>query len=126
MPAATSNSRCCFTKTVDAVISPDGKFKAVRVTLAAGGAAPFCVDNVAVRLAIYPDDFDEHKNVYEVYAAPCGRVGGRVVPPRLEWLSATALQIAVAPRAASADAKNIRTKDIDASKSVHVTVVERE
>ena len=112
-------------KTIDAVLSPDGKFKAVRTTLSAGGAVPFCVDNIAVRLSIYPDDFDEHKNLYEVYNAPCGRAGGRTVSPKLEWLSATALQIAVAPHTA-ADAKSIRMKDADISNTVHVTVVERE
>ena len=112
-------------KTIDAVLSPDGKFKAVRTTLSAGGAVPFCVDNIAVRLSIYPDDFDEHKNLYEVYNAPCGRVAGRIVPPTLEWLSATALQIVVASRR-GADAKSIRMKDADISNTVHVTVVERE
>jgi hypothetical protein len=49
-------------RTIDAVLSPDGRFKAVRTTLTAGGAVPFCLDNIAVRLSIYPDNFDEHKN----------------------------------------------------------------
>jgi hypothetical protein len=47
------------------------------------------------------------------------------VSPKLEWLSNTALQITVAPRAGT-DAKAVRMKDIDVTNTVHVTVVERE
>jgi len=111
-------------RSIVAVASPDGKFKAVKITLASGGATPFCVDNIAVRLAVYPDDFDEHKNAYEVYAAPCGRFADGTPSPKIEWLSATSLRITAAPH--PANAKNVRMKDIDITKTVHVTFVERE
>jgi hypothetical protein len=112
-------------KSLVAVVSPDGKFKAVKLTIAGGGAAPFCYDNIVVLLTVYPDDFDENRKAYEVYAAPCGRFSDGTPSPKIEWLSNTSLQITVAPRPASADAKTIRMKNIDISKSVHVTFVEQ-
>ncbi len=112
-------------KTLVAVVSPNGKFKAVKQTIARGGTAPFCYDNIAVLLAVYPDDFDENKKAYEVYAAPCGRFSDGTRSPKIEWLSNASLRITVAPRPAAADAKTIRMKNIDVSKSVHVTFVER-
>ena len=112
-------------KSLVAVVSPDGKFKAVKLTIARGGAAPFCYDNIAVLLAVYPDDFDENRKAYEVYAAPCGRFSDGTRSPKIEWLSNASLRITVAPHPAAADAKTIRMKNIDVSKSVHVTFVER-
>ena len=58
-------------KTVVAAASPDGKYKAVRITLARGGAASFCVDSISIFLSVYPDNFAENDKTYEVYAAPC-------------------------------------------------------
>jgi hypothetical protein len=110
-------------KTIVTAPSPDGRFKAVRTTLARGGASPFCFDNIALLPAIYPDDFDEHKNAYEIYAAPCGRFASGAPSPKVEWLSASALQITYA---AAPDAKPPRTKDLDITKTVTVTFVKRE
>jgi hypothetical protein len=110
-------------KSLVAVVSPDGKFKAVKLTLSRGGASPFCYDNIVILLTVYPDDFDENRKAYEVYAAPCGRFSDGTPSPKIEWLSSTSLQITVAPYPASADA--IRRKNTDISKSVHVTFVER-
>jgi hypothetical protein len=112
-------------KSLVAVVSPDGKFKAVKLTIARGGVSPFCYDNIVVLLTVYPDDFDENRKAYEVYAAPCGRFFDGTSSPKIEWLSNTSLQITVAPRSPSADAKAVRKKNIDISKSVHVTFVER-
>ena len=111
-------------KSVTALASPDGKFKAVKVTLVAGGAAPFCFDSVSVMLAAYPDEFAQREKAYEVYAAPCGSFANGEPSPKIEWLSASALQITYA--AAAPDAKTARTKNIDVTKSVHVTFVARE
>ena len=105
-----------------AVASPDGKFKAVKTTLERAGASPFCFDNIVVLPAIYPDDFSENRNAYEVYAAPCGRFADGAPSPKIEWLSGLALQITAAPHPAGA---NIRMKTIDITKAVTVTFVER-
>jgi hypothetical protein len=104
-------------KSIVSVVSPDGKFKAVKTTLARGGASPFCVESIAVLLSVYPDDFDEHKSAYEVYAGPCAASGAT---PGIKWLSSTSLQIA---SAAPADGKAARRKPLDISKTVKVTFV---
>jgi hypothetical protein len=109
-------------KKVSAVASPDGKYKAVRVSLALGGAAPFCVDTISIFLTVYPDSFAEQESkTYEVYAAPCAPPLQRTALPKIEWLSDAALRITYAPAA-----KAPRLKTIDASRFVHVEFVAAE
>ena len=110
-------------KTVAAVASPDGRYKAVRVTLARGGAAPFCVDSISIFLSIYPDNFAENDKTYEVYAAPCAAPAKRAALPKVEWLSNTAMQITYTPASPVAGAKQRRMKPIDASRFVRVMFV---
>jgi hypothetical protein len=110
-------------KTVAAVASPDGRYKAVRVTLVRGGTAPFCVDSISIFLSVYPDNFAENDKTYEVYAASCAIPAKRAALPKVEWLSNTAVQITYAPVSAAADAKQPRMKSLDASHFVHVTFV---
>ena len=111
-------------KSVTAVASPDGKYKAVRISLAGGGAAPFCFDTVAIFLAIYPDSFAESDKTYEVYGAPCAAPAERAALPKIEWLSNSAVKITYAANAA--DTKKLRMQTLDASKFVHVTFVARQ
>ena len=110
-------------KTVAAVASPDGRYKAVRITLARGGAAPFCVDSISIFLSVYPDNFAENDKTYEVYAAPCAAPAKRAALPKVEWLSNTAMQITYAPASPAAGAKQRRMKPLDASHFVRVTFV---
>jgi len=110
-------------KTVAAVASPDGRYKAVRVTLTRGGAASFCVDSISIFLSVYPDNFAENDKTYEVYAAPCAAPAKRAALPKVEWLSNTAVQIAYAPTSPAANAKQPRMKPLDASHFVNVTFV---
>jgi hypothetical protein len=104
-------------KSVTAVASPDGRYKAVRVSLARGGAA--CFDTISIFLAVYPDSFAESEKTYEVYAGPCAPSALRAALPKMQWLSNTALQITYAPGAGDNDKRRMRT--LDASKFVHVT-----
>ncbi len=114
-------------KSVTAIASPDGKYKAVRVSLALGGAVPFCVDTVSIFLAVYPDNFAEQESkTYEVYSAPCAAPAQRTALPKIEWLSDSELRISYAPDAGAADAKPPRMKTIDASRFVHVNFVNAE
>ena len=114
-------------KSVTAVASPDGKYKAVRVSLAGGGAAPFCFDTISVFLSVYPDNFAERESkYYEVYGALCAAPAKRAGLPTIEWLSNSSVRITYAPDMAAADAKTPRLKTIDASKFVHVTFVARD
>lgn len=111
-------------RSITAVASPDAKLKAVKTTLSSAGAAPFCFDTIVVLPTIYPDDFHENRDAYEVYAAPCGRFADGTPSPKIEWPSATSLRITAAPH--PANAKNVRMKGIDITKTVHVTFVERD
>jgi hypothetical protein len=106
-------------KSITAVAAPDAKFKAVKITLTRGGNPPFCLDSIAVILGVYPDDFAERDKAYEVYVAPCA---ADRAPPKIEWLSNTALQIGYAKSSA---AKPPKLKNADVTRAVHVTFVER-
>ena len=59
-------------KSVSVLLSPDGQYKAVKVTMAGGGTSPYCFDSISVVLAAYPDSFAERDKAYEIYSAPCG------------------------------------------------------
>ncbi len=109
-------------KTVTAVLSPDKKMKAVRLSLSSGGRSPFCVDSISVMLAIYPDEFAEHGKEYEVYSAPCGKSAEGELLPKLEWHSPARLQIDYAASAA----KKLKMKETDVTKSVHMTFIARD
>ena len=110
-------------KSMSALASPDGKFKAVTISFVGHGATPFCVVSISVMLAVYPDEFAESRKEYEVYSAPCGSFADGAPSPKIEWLSATALRIGYA---AAPGGKPARSRNIDVTRSVHVTVVEQE
>jgi hypothetical protein len=105
-----------------AQVSPNGRYKAVRLSVAGGGAKPFCDDSISVMLAIYPDMFAEKTKSYEVFNAPCD-MANRQTSPKFEWLSDTALRVSYAKPGESE--KFIR-KDIDVTKTVHMTFVARD
>lgn len=104
-------------KAVAAFASPDGKYKAVKITMTGRGSSPFCFDSISIILGVYPDEFALTRKEYEVYAGPCGSFADRETSPKIDWLSATALQIAYANNSA----KKPKLKDIDVTKTVHVT-----
>jgi hypothetical protein len=110
-------------KTFAAVASPDGKYKAVRLSIARGGKEPFCFDTISIFLSVYPDNFAEGDKTYEVYAAPCARPALRAELPQIKWLSDQSVQVTYAASAAASDAVKMRTKPLDASKFVHLTFV---
>ena len=103
-------------KTVMSVASPDGRYKAVRVSLTQYGA---CFDTVSVYLSLYPNSFAEREKTYRVYAGPCAPEGQRAELPKMQWQSNTALRITYP----AAEAKRTM-KPEDASHFVHVTYVE--
>lgn len=103
-------------KSVTAVASPDGRYKAVRVSLARGAT---CFDRIAVYLSVYPNSFAETEKTYLVYSGPCAPPAERAALPKMQWLSNSALQITYAP---APEAKRTM-KTLDASYFVHVTYV---
>jgi hypothetical protein len=102
-------------KSITSIASPDGRYKAVRVSLTQGGA---CFDTISVFLSVYPDGFAERENTYRVYAGPCAPPAERADLPKMQWQSNMALQVIYAP--VPADAKQTM-KTLDASHFVHVT-----
>lgn len=110
-------------KAVAAVASPDGRYKAVKVSLKRGGLKPFCFDSISVFLSVYPDSFAESEKIYEIYRAPCAPAAERAALPKMQWLSDSALQIAYAPDPAAPAKEKRLMKTLDASKYVHVTFV---
>ncbi len=114
-------------KSVTAVAAPDGKYKAVRVSIAGNGSAPFCFDTISIFLSVYPDNFAERESKsYEVYGAPCAAPSKRTSLPKIEWLSNSQVRITAAPDLSAAGAKPPRMKALDASRFVHVEFVTQE
>lgn len=113
-------------RTLTAITSPDGRYKAVKLTMSHGGMTPYCFDSVAVILAVYPDDFGERNKRYEVFSASCATFANGGPSPKIEWLSPSALQITHATHAAGAASAKRVMNDIDITNVVHVTFVGRE
>jgi hypothetical protein len=106
-------------RTISSVTSPDAQFKAVRISVSRGGAAPFCFDSVSVILAVDPDSFAERGKSYDVFAAPCARFADGTPSPAIEWLSGTELRITHASRPQ-------KTKGADVTRTVRVTFAVRQ
>lgn len=114
------------TRLLAALVSPDGKYKAVKLTMSHAGLTPYCFDSVAVILAVYPDDFGERNKRYEVFAASCAHFANGEPSPKIEWLSPTALRVTHAVNAAVPTSSKQVMNDIDVTETVHVTFVEQE
>ena len=112
-------------KTVTAVPSPDGRYKAVVVSLSQGGSAPFCYDTVSIYLAAYPNDFAESEQGYQVYWSPCATPANPADTPKVDWLANDQAQITFTQGPPPADPRKLRKRVVDASKYVKVTYVER-
>jgi len=113
-------------KSVSALASPDGKYKAIKVTMAGGGVSPYCFDSISIVLAAYPDNFAQRDKAYEIYSAPCGRFADHEKSPKIEWVASAGLQITYAINSFALDAKKLSMKNIDVTKTVHVTFVAHE
>jgi hypothetical protein len=112
-------------KTVTAVVAPDGRYKAVVVSLAQGGDAPFCYESVSIYFAIYPNDFAESEKSYQVYWSPCATPAKPADKPKAEWLANDEVRITYTQGPPAADAARLRKRAVDASRSVKVSYVER-
>ena len=109
-------------KSIVAVAAPDGKYKAVRLTVFGDQPVPFCVDTIAIFLSIYPDSFVASESKYGVYGASCAAPDRRAALPKIEWTANNAVRITYAP--AGSD-KPPRLKPKDASLFVDVTFVKQ-
>jgi len=112
-------------KSVTAFLSPNGRYKAVRVSLSHVGSAPFCFDSISIFLAVYPDSFAENEKAYQVFASPCTTPAKPADRPEIRWLANNAVSITYTPAPPGLDEDKLRRRVIDASKYVHVSYVER-
>ena len=112
-------------KTVSAVPSPDGRYKAVVVSLSHGGSTPFCYDTISVYLAVYPNDFAESEQGYQVYWSPCATPANPADTPKVKWLANDEAQITYTQGPKPADPRKLRKRIVDASQFVKITYVER-
>jgi hypothetical protein len=113
-------------KSLTAFVSPNGRYKAVRFSLARGGTAQFCFESISIFLTVYPDSFAESEKAYQVYAAPCATPARPGDAPQIEWLSNSALRITYFPPPAGLDTGKLRRRLVDASEFVQITYVARQ
>jgi hypothetical protein len=114
-----------FEKSFSSVLSPDGRYKAVRFVVTRESPPAYCEANVSIYLAAYPDSFAETEKGYVVYAAPCPTPPSAASFPELQWLANDAVQITYTPGPAPADTTRLRRRVVDASRAVKVNYVER-
>jgi hypothetical protein len=114
-----------FEKSFSSVLSPDGRFKAVRLVVTRRGPPAYCDASVSIYLAGYPDSFAETEKGYVVYAAPCPTPADPATLPEVQWVADDAVQIAYTPGPAAADPSRLRRRVVDASRAVKVSYVER-
>jgi hypothetical protein len=114
-----------FEKTFSSVLSPDARFKAVRLVVTRQTPPAYCEASVSIYLAAYPDSFAETEKGYVVYAAPCPTPADAASLPVVQWLANEAAQITYTPGPAPANASKLRRRVVDASRAVKVSYVER-
>jgi hypothetical protein len=112
-------------KTFTAFVSPDGRYKAVRLSLARGGKSPFCFESISIFLSVYPNNFAESEKAYQVYASPCATPAKPADAPQIEWLSNSALRITYTPAPPGFDTSKLRRRLVDASEYVRIEYVAR-
>ncbi|MDO8878902.1 MAG: hypothetical protein Q7V40_22730 [Pseudolabrys sp.] len=99
-------------KAIVAVASPDGKYKAVRLTVSNDTPAPFCVDTIGIFLTVYPDSFVASNSGYQVYGAACAAPGKRDALPKMEWLANNKLQITYSPEPGAGKPPRLKERDM--------------
>ena len=114
-----------FDKTFSSALSPDGRFKAVRLVVSRQTPPSYCEASVSIYLAAYPDSFAETEKSYVVYAAPCPTPADPANLPSLQWLASDAVQITYKPGPPATDATKLRRRVVDASRAVKVSYVEK-
>lgn len=99
-------------KALIAVASPDGKYKAVRLTVSGDTPAPFCVDTIAIFLSVYPDSFVASDASYQIYGAPCAAPGKRAALPKIEWLANNKVRITYSPEPGVGKPPRLKERDM--------------
>ncbi len=114
-----------FDKSFSSVLSPAGRFKAVRLVVTRQSPPAYCDATVSIYLSAYPDSFAETEKSYVVYAAPCPAGADPATLPSVQWLANDAVQITYTSGPPAGDASKLRRRVVDASRSIQVSYVER-
>jgi hypothetical protein len=99
-------------KALTAVASPDGKYKAVRLTVSNDTPVDFCIDTIAIFLSVYPDSFVASDSAYQVYTAPCAAPSKRDAFPKIEWLANNKVRITYSPEPGAGKAPRLKERDM--------------
>jgi hypothetical protein len=105
--------------------SPDGKYKAMLLIEAGGGAGSGYCDT---QVLIIPESYDERiaalkRNRYEVYSGGCDELPGHDGSPKLEWVSDNNLKITLSINSSAQEPEDVRLRKLDDSQQVRVTFV---
>ena len=126
--AAVTGASLYFRATVKPVeraeqtlVSPNGRYKAIRLSLWNNGSSPFCYQSVAVLPSKLPDRFAESDKIYQVYFAPCAVPAKAADAPALAWREGDALQITYTPGPGGFADTRLRRRVVDQSGSVRIT-----
>jgi hypothetical protein len=112
---------------VSTILSPNGKFKAAKITYTSGGAiSPHCDDTILIMPASMPDDVAEREKRYEVFSAECDTFADHSRSPNVEWISDGHLQITFSINSTALTPNKVSLKKIDASGSVRLNFVAHE
>ncbi|WP_456024365.1 hypothetical protein [Pseudomonas protegens] len=104
-----------------AYLSPNGKYSAVHVTSAGGGAvAPFCSDTVFVFNSLQTIDEVIAHPEYQVYSAECDVFFDHEASPTVKWDSDSDLQIDFAIGASRIVSRDVKLRASDASGKIQV------
>jgi hypothetical protein len=115
-----------------AFLSPDGKYKAVYVLDAGGGAGGgYCLAQVLIVPASYNErmaPLDRNRwrwdvEKYEVFFGPCDSFPDHTGSPKLEWISDNNLKIALSIQSTGLMPHDFRLRGVDDSRQVRVTFV---
>jgi hypothetical protein len=99
-------------RSIVAVAAPDGKYKAVRLTVSGDQPVPFCVDTIAIFLTVYPDSFVASDSNYTVFTAPCAAPAKRATLPKMEWTANHKITITYAPEPGAGKSPRLKNRDM--------------
>ena len=99
-------------RALSAVASPDGKYKAVRLTVSNDTPVNFCVDTIAIFLSVYPDSFVSSDSAYQVYSGPCATPARRNAFPTIEWLANNKVRITYSPELGAGKPPRLKERDM--------------
>ncbi|NWB99255.1 hypothetical protein HX882_25515 [Pseudomonas gingeri] len=101
--------------------SPNGRYNAVHVWHAGGGAlAPFCVDSILVFDSLLDIGEAVKKADYEIYSSECDVFSDQEASPKIHWASNQSLQVDFAIGATRMYSRKVSLRAFDASGAIQI------